>query len=207
LAEIRAGIPEGSPLDTGTRHTLEGSFDVDLSAIRVHTGPRADYLARSVQADAFAAGPHLFFRADLYRPESDAGLWLLAHEVTHSIQQADGAHNVAARTCAAEVIATARPHGYWPGNGRAMAVRGGHQAPRHWSFSAMARGTSTTGDASVDLNDITRRLPRMLYSGQFIAFSTCGATTHIVIERINAQFAATRTVTLRRRRPVCYVRQ
>src|SRR6266576_337860 len=103
-AEVRAAMPDGRPLDRNTQRTLEGSFDVDLSAIRVHTGPRADHLARLEQADAFAAGPHLFFRADTYRPETYAGLWLLAHEVTHSIQQADGAH-VAARTCAAEVIA------------------------------------------------------------------------------------------------------
>jgi len=163
LAEIRAGIPEGRPLDTGTRHTLEGSFDVDLSAIRVHTGTRADYLARSVQADAFAAGPHLFFRADLYRPESDAGLWLLAHEVTHSIQQADGAHNVAARTCAAEVIAdrtaarvlAGQPAGL---DGRPEAVRPlALDAPlviqRHGSWEHRLLGDAS----SVDLNDITQK--------------------------------------------------
>ena len=90
-ADVRSGIADGSPLEAGTRRTLEASLDVDLSAIRVHVGHRADRLARSLQADAFAAGPHLFFRRGAYEPRTERGLWLLGHEVTHSIQQARGA--------------------------------------------------------------------------------------------------------------------
>ena len=87
-AQVRAAIPDGTPLDAGARQTLEHGFDVDLSAIRVHHGPRADGLARSLGADAFAAGPQIFFRQGAYRPGTEAGLRLLAHEVAHSIQQA-----------------------------------------------------------------------------------------------------------------------
>ena len=87
-AQVRAAIPDGNPLDAATRRTLEHGFDVDLSAIRVHDGPRADGLARSLGADAFAAGPQIFFRQGAYRPGTEPGLRLLAHEVAHSIQQA-----------------------------------------------------------------------------------------------------------------------
>ncbi len=90
LGDVRADVPRGSPLDTGARRVMESSFDVDLSAVRVHDNPRADRLARSLDADAFAVGSHVFFRAGAYRPRTDAGLWLLAHEVSHSIQQALG---------------------------------------------------------------------------------------------------------------------
>ena len=79
----------GRPLGARVRRALERSFGLDLSAIRVHDNPRADRLARSIRADAFAAGPHLFFRTGTYRPETEPGLWLLAHEVAHSVQQAE----------------------------------------------------------------------------------------------------------------------
>src|SRR3954447_4545803 len=87
-AQVRAAIADGNPLDAATRRTLEHGFDVDLSAIRVHDGPRPDGLARSLGADAFAAGPQIFFRQGAYRPGTEAGLRLLAHEVAHSVQQA-----------------------------------------------------------------------------------------------------------------------
>ena len=60
-SDIRAGIADGNPLDADTRRKLERSFDLDLSAIRVHAGRRADRLARTLRADAFATGSHLFF--------------------------------------------------------------------------------------------------------------------------------------------------
>ena len=88
-AEVQAGTADGDPLDTVTRRTLERSFDIDLSAIRIHVGRRPDRLARTLHADAFAAGPHLFFRAGAFRPRTEPGLLLLAHEVAHSIQQAE----------------------------------------------------------------------------------------------------------------------
>ncbi len=63
LDEVRAAAVGGDRLDESTRHRLERSFDVDLTAIRVHTDPVSDRLTRSLRTDAFATGPHLFFRA------------------------------------------------------------------------------------------------------------------------------------------------
>jgi Domain of unknown function (DUF4157) len=80
----------GRPLDIGLGRELERCFDTDLSAIEVHDSSQADRLTRALRANAFATGPHLFFRASAYRPETEAGLWLLAHEVAHSVQQAAG---------------------------------------------------------------------------------------------------------------------
>src|SRR5215471_15025060 len=88
---IRGATRHGTTLDVGIRRVLETSYDVDLSAIRVHTDGRADRLTRALGTDAFASGPHLFFRAHAYRPSTERGMRLLAHEVAHSIQQARGA--------------------------------------------------------------------------------------------------------------------
>jgi hypothetical protein len=95
----------GRPLDADARRTLEDSFDIDLSAVRVHDSPRADRLTRSLRADAFATGPHLFFRAGAYRPRTEPGLWLLAHEVTHSIQQARGTAGQTTPAHVSEIVA------------------------------------------------------------------------------------------------------
>lgn len=60
---------------------------VDFSRVRVHTGPQAAAAARSVNAQAFTVGQHMVFAEGMYRPESSSGKRLLAHELTHVVQQ------------------------------------------------------------------------------------------------------------------------
>ncbi|MDX3458687.1 DUF4157 domain-containing protein [Streptomyces sp. ME02-8801-2C] len=69
---------------------LEHGLRADLSALRVHTGPAADRLARGLGAEAFASGSHVYFRRGAYRPHSPSGFRLLAHEAAHLVQQARG---------------------------------------------------------------------------------------------------------------------
>ncbi|MET8981437.1 DUF4157 domain-containing protein [Streptomyces sp. NPDC004539] len=69
---------------------LEHGLRADLSAMRIHTGPAADRLARGLGAEAFASGSHVFFRRGAYRPHSPSGFRLLAHEAAHLVQQARG---------------------------------------------------------------------------------------------------------------------
>ncbi len=87
MHEVRQAAAGGVPLDHDTRYRLERCFQIDLSAIRVHTGRTADRLTRSYETDALAAGTHLFFHDGAYEPQSDPGLALVAHEVTHTLQQ------------------------------------------------------------------------------------------------------------------------
>jgi outer membrane protein OmpA-like peptidoglycan-associated protein len=77
----------GRPLQEPTLRFFEGRMGHDFGAVRVHTDAAADKLARSVQAIAFAHGPHLVFRSGAYAPGTDLGRRLLAHELTHTIQQ------------------------------------------------------------------------------------------------------------------------
>ena len=88
--ESRSTEPAGQPLPGSVRERLENALDADLSAVRVHTGPGADRLARLVHADAFATGADIWFRAGAFRPGTRAGLRLLAHEAAHLAQQARG---------------------------------------------------------------------------------------------------------------------
>jgi len=77
----------GSPLDSGLRMSLEPAFGSDLSSIRVHQGSRAAALTRQVNARAFTLGRDIFFDRGEYQPASLSGRTLIAHEVTHVIQQ------------------------------------------------------------------------------------------------------------------------
>lgn len=89
-SDIERARGGGSPLDDSVRSDMEGGLGVDLSAVRVHTDARADALNRSVQAEAFTTGTDIFFRSGTYSPGASDGRRLLAHELTHVVQQSTG---------------------------------------------------------------------------------------------------------------------
>ena len=90
-ADVQQGIDSarggGSPLDSATRAQMEPALGADLSQVRVHTGSDADSLNQAVSARAFTTGSDIFFRQGEYAPGSSGGRSLLAHELTHVVQQ------------------------------------------------------------------------------------------------------------------------
>ncbi|MBO2453242.1 DUF4157 domain-containing protein [Actinomadura barringtoniae] len=93
-AQIIQGIESsgnGQRLYADLREKLERGLGADLRAMRVHTGPVADGLARALGAEAFTVGSEVFFRDGAFRPGTPEGLWLLAHEAAHVAQRARGA--------------------------------------------------------------------------------------------------------------------
>ncbi|MDR3415981.1 MAG: DUF4157 domain-containing protein [Nevskia sp.] len=78
----------GQPLDAATRAFMEPRFDHDFSRIRVHADSRAAASADAVRAQAYTVGNDIVFAAGSYAPFSPDGQRLLAHELTHSVQQA-----------------------------------------------------------------------------------------------------------------------
>jgi hypothetical protein len=64
--------------------------DFDFSQVKVHTSPKADALNRELGAEAFTTGKDIFFREGAYDPHSSSGQELLAHEMTHVVQQSSG---------------------------------------------------------------------------------------------------------------------
>jgi hypothetical protein len=88
-ANIHAMNGGGSPLPATTRAFFEPRFGADFSQVRVHTDSRAAATANSIQARAFTVGSNIAFGAGRYAPESPPGRQLLAHELTHVLQQND----------------------------------------------------------------------------------------------------------------------
>jgi Domain of unknown function (DUF4157) len=85
--QIRTARSGGDPLPPQVRDHFEPRFGADFGQVRVHADERADQLSRSLHAWAFTAGADIFFRRGQYRPDSQAGQSLLAHELTHVVQQ------------------------------------------------------------------------------------------------------------------------
>ncbi|HMB51828.1 MAG TPA: DUF4157 domain-containing protein [Thermoanaerobaculia bacterium] len=81
------GLGSGRPLGDAVRRRLEAGAGRDFSGVRVHTGERADELARGFSARAFTLGGDVAFARGEFRPASRDGLRLLAHELTHTAQQ------------------------------------------------------------------------------------------------------------------------
>jgi hypothetical protein len=86
-ARVRAAATGGSPLVPALRQTLEPRFRADFGGVRLHTDTRAAALATAIGARAFTFGNHIFFNTGQYQPQTAEGLELLAHELTHTIQQ------------------------------------------------------------------------------------------------------------------------
>ena len=86
-AAIRSQLGGGRPLPAETRSFMEPRFKADLSGVRIHTDARAENLTTRLGARAFAYGRDIFFNAGQFQPNSPDGMELIAHELTHTIQQ------------------------------------------------------------------------------------------------------------------------
>lgn len=77
----------GQPLDAGLQQRMGQAMGANFSGVRVHTDAQSDQLNQSIQAKAFTTGQDVFFRQGEYQPGSRGGQKLIAHELTHVVQQ------------------------------------------------------------------------------------------------------------------------
>jgi len=88
---IQQARGHGQTLDSSVRKPMESAFGADFSGVRVHTGTQANALNQALSARAFTTGQDIFFRQEEYNPRSASGQELLAHELTHVVQQSGSA--------------------------------------------------------------------------------------------------------------------
>lgn len=93
---IRRTRGSGDAMAPAIRRSMEQAFGADFSGVRIHADGEADALNRSLKARAFTSGREVYFKSGEYHPESQSGQQILAHELTHVIQQsgATGTHAV-----------------------------------------------------------------------------------------------------------------
>jgi|GEM_PF-1906392 len=86
-SSIQSARGSGQSLDTGLQAKMGQSMGADFSDVKVHTDSQSDQLNKSIQAKAFTTGQDVFFRQGAYDPSSRGGQELIAHELTHVVQQ------------------------------------------------------------------------------------------------------------------------
>ncbi|MFC4635124.1 DUF4157 domain-containing protein [Dokdonia ponticola] len=85
--DLNASKGGGSPLDSNTKSEMESGFGTDFSGVRVHNDSTAVQMNQQLGSQAFANGNDIYFNDGKYNPRSDSGKHLLAHELTHTVQQ------------------------------------------------------------------------------------------------------------------------
>ncbi len=90
-AEIESRLKKtkggGNPMSKAIKLEMENAFGADFSTIRIHTDSNAVSMCQEMKAQAFTNGNDIYFNKGKYNPNSAAGKQLLAHELTHTIQQ------------------------------------------------------------------------------------------------------------------------
>ncbi|RCR69482.1 eCIS core domain-containing protein [Larkinella punicea] len=86
-SQLSASQSGGQPLSADTRQFMEPRFGADFSGVRVHTDAPAVQMSQSIGAQAFAYQNHVYFNEGKYSPGTRSGQHLLAHELTHVVQQ------------------------------------------------------------------------------------------------------------------------
>ena len=100
-AEIQNAKGSGQALDSGLQQRMGQAMGADFSQVKIHTDTQADRFNQAIQAKAFTTGQDVFFQQGAYNPTSPTGQGLIAHELTHVVQQTG---NGIQRTSAGEQI-------------------------------------------------------------------------------------------------------
>jgi len=85
--ELKDQKGRGNKMDEGTKGQMDHAFGVNFSNVRIHEDDKANKLNKAVNAKAFTHGSDIYFKKGKYNPDSSEGKHLLAHELTHTIQQ------------------------------------------------------------------------------------------------------------------------
>ena len=87
ISNLTNSKQQGEPLSDDTRSFMEGAFSRDFSRVRIHRGPEDAEMSRDINAKAFTYGDDIYFNESQFSPETPEGKSLLAHELTHVVQQ------------------------------------------------------------------------------------------------------------------------
>ena len=97
--QIQSGKGNGSAMDDNTMSFMQNRFGLDFSDVKIHTNDNAVQMNRDLNAKAFTVGKDIYFNEGQYQPGSFSGKQLLAHELTHTLQQGKNISRLVQRKC------------------------------------------------------------------------------------------------------------
>ena len=184
---------QGSPLDGALRDYFEPRFGRAFDNVRIHTDAQANKSARSINALAYTAGSHIVFGKGQYQPETFAGKRLIAHELTHAVQQG-------AATALTPSVQTFRPPAPVEG-GVLPDTIGGSLVPHVQRLVIPAPGAGSGLSVGSDDDSSVEVLPRASYwvggrnagrvsfgSGQLAALPVGASTSGILMIAADLHF-------------------
>ncbi|NHZ64618.1 eCIS core domain-containing protein [Massilia genomosp. 1] len=191
----------GTPLPAPVRSFMEPRFGADFSKVRIHTGEAAAAQSAQLNANAFALGQNVFFGRGQYQPDTAAGKELIAHELTHTIQQGASPQGGAVRRSAAPAVTehvSPRVQGDFLGipNPREYFARRAAAVPG-FTMLTVVIGFNPINNARVDRNagNILRGAIEMIPGGNLI---TEALNNHGVFDSVSGwaagQFQALRDI-------------
>ena len=135
----------GRPLDAASRGYFEPRFGRDFADVRVHDDAGAAHSARSMSARAYTSGSHVVFAAGRHAPHTSAGRELMAHELSHVVQQRNASTDTARVQCAPEESAADVDNDAWLSIGVSVTTLPGQTASHSTSFQAGASAVDLSG--------------------------------------------------------------
>lgn len=126
----------GLPLPTTARAPMETAFGADFASVRVHDDATANQAARDIGAAAFTHRQDIYFASGRFQPEIPEGKKLLAHELTHTLQQSNSTNAPLARSAVGQ-----------PGTSRNRETTGG--VKREFTRHTIASSVLTSGGAQI----------------------------------------------------------
>ena len=103
-SNLNSSKGSGSPLSGNVKGEMESGFGTDFSNVKIHTDSKATQMNQQLGSQAFATGNNIYFNEGKYNPNSQSGKHLLAHELTHTIQQGASVRKKPEVTPAPEMI-------------------------------------------------------------------------------------------------------
>ncbi|MEN2280592.1 DUF4157 domain-containing protein [Algoriphagus sp. SE2] len=85
--QLKSPPKQGNPIPKSTKTEMEKGFGMDFSQVRIHTDQTAESMSKNLGAQAFTYGSNIYFNSGKFEPQSQNGKKLLAHELTHVVQQ------------------------------------------------------------------------------------------------------------------------
>jgi hypothetical protein len=140
----------GRPLEPGLRQDMEQRFGHDFSRVRVHSGAAAEQSAREVSGHAYTVGHNIVFASGQFAPGTHEGQRLLAHELTHVVQQVGATRTVQRAPIDAPAAGATKSTGTKPGGPKEISNSFNSYVDLFNGFQELAAAAINRGGAGLD---------------------------------------------------------
>jgi Domain of unknown function (DUF4157) len=182
----------GSRMSENTLSFMESRFGADFSDVKIHTDSNAVQMSRELNAQAFTVGSDIYFNSGKYAPDSDSGKHLLAHELTHTVQQGGGVERKVQRTGdTGTSVYEERVSSTSTSSGSPGVTRGTIERTEYTDASHSSQIHQANVNVIFDANNCTITIPKKVkFENHSTTTTTCGDVSGAVADPVSPVSAA-----------------